>query len=361
MATQVVVVWFERAIDGTAAGAHLRGTLARLNAIEELTISRIVSDTQSSDGRERYLRKAARLTLLTLKAVVAARRRRLLFARYHPLMLPVVCLWRLVGGRVVLSVQGAPDTAINEHPWVRRIGLFRFTSRATSKLAHGIVVGAPTIEDLVRAEMLGRNSSLISVPNGVFIEDYDAAAATPRPQVDRYAVFIGNLATWQGVDTMVAAARLPTWPHGVELVVIGDGVERSKVQDAENVTWLGRLASPEARRWLVHAEFALSLQKSDAAVAVHGFWPFKVIESAAAGVPVICSDAHGLAEAAERLGNAILIRSNDPPAAASAASKLADSPQLRAELGARGRESAAAYAWSAAAPRLAEFFQQLSK
>lgn len=350
----VVLVWLERAVDGTAAGQHLRGTQARFAEVGSVGKVLIVADRTTGDGRERLVSKLARLLSLALRAASLARPGRLMFGRHHPLMLPIVLLWRLVGGRVILSVQGSLDAPSNEYPLLGASKLLRMVSRASTKIANGVVVGAPPLEAQVRSEMLRSTTPVCVLPNGVFVDEMRTAGRSARPMDQRYVIFVGNLARWQGVDVMVEAIDHPNWPKGIPLVVVGDGVETERVRAHPGVIYLGRQPAIEAARWYAHAECSLSLQRGGSAVGAQGYWPFKMIESAAVGVPVVCSDAKGLPEAAQSLGNAIVVPDGDGAACARAVAQICTHSTLQSDLGSMGRANAPLYDWAAGGAVLAK-------
>ena len=355
-------MWMERAVDGSAAGAHLRGTVVRLQAIQGVSIERVIADTAAADGREPYLTKGKRLLLLILSGMLAARRGRVLVARAHPLMFAVVLLWKLVGAKVVLSVQGSlDDVGENEYRWLAKSRLFRSYSVASTRIADGVIAGAPVLYEHIRDHMIGRKTILVSIANGVFLEEFGAARSTPRPMKNPYAVFVGNLASWQGVETMTLAVAEPSWPPNLPLVVVGDGTERHRVANRTGIIWLGRLPSAEAARWLAHAYCAFSLKRSDSAVGAHGYWPFKLIESAAAGVPIICSNAKGMEEGARQLGHAVVVQAESPSAAAEAVRDLYEDNKARARLAENGLENVEQFAWDAGAPALAELLKAVHR
>lgn len=352
----VVVVWLERASSGTAASAHLRGTLARLNAAEA-KIEGVIANTTSPSGREGALRKIRRIAGINLRAVIAARRRRTLIARSHPLLAPAVMWWRVLGGKVVLLVQGSlDDVAGGNYPWLAKSRVYRQAARLAPRLAHGLIAGAPVLETHIRAEMLSKRASYANLPNGVFVQEVAAARTSSPPASFPYVVFVGALAPWQGVDTMAAATVEPTWPAELRLVIVGDGPERGAIPpDNTRIVAVGALPSTEAHRWLAHAYAALSLKKSDNTVGRHGYWPFKLIESAAAGVPIVVSDAPGMSGAAAQLGNALVVPAQSSAAAANAVATLWHDKSLRNELAARGVECVQRYDWVAGAEELRDF------
>lgn len=348
-------MWMERAVDGTAAGAHLRGTITRLRLIHGVSVERLIADTTTPDGQEPYLRKGKRLLRLILTGLLAARRGRVLVARYHPLILPVVLVWKLVGAKVILSVQGSLDeVSDNEYPWLGESRLFRVFSVASTRIADGVIAGAPVLYQHIRDNMIGRRTVLVSMANGVFLEEFRAACKMPRPMEGKYAVFVGNLASWQGIETMARATTEPSWPPAFPLVVVGDGTERDHLANHSGIVWLGRLPSAEAARWLAHAYCALALKRSDSAVGTHGYWPFKLIESAAAGVPIISSNAKGMEQGARELGHSVIVQAQNPSAAAAAVRRLYDDKELRDRLAKRGLKNVERFAWEAGAPVLAE-------
>lgn len=348
----VVIAWVERAVDGTAAAQHLKGTIARIEAISEVRLTKVIADTESPDGVEpiaQKMRRIARLNFLTAKA---ARRGRVLIVRHHPLLLPALLYWRLRGGRVVSSIQGSLDDLANEYPRLGKAKLLRRISIATARCAHVVLAGAPVIVDHIRSEIVAESTPIIPLANGVFVDELADAAREPARLDGAYAVFVGNLAAWQGVDVMARAVQHEAWPAGVPLVVVGDGVEKHLLEGIPGVMLMGRLPSRDAAVWYAHATCALSMKKSTGAVGQHGYWPFKLIESAAVGVPIVCSDARGMREAAERLGNGVVVPANDEAACAKAVRDLVTNPSLRDKLAATGRNSAASFDWSAGAPTL---------
>lgn len=344
----------ERATDGTAAGIHLRGTLARLQPIPEVRLVRLIADRLSFGGDEPYLRKSMRIARLNWVGLTSWRRGRVLLARYHPLMLPTVLIWKLMGGLVVLSVQGSmDDVGGNAYTWLAKSRVFKRISALSTKLADAVIVGAPVLHDYVRDNMIGAQTILVSIPNGVFLDDFRVARESDRPTAEDYAVFVGNLASWQGIAAMVQSTEEQDWPRGLPLVVVGDGVDRDLVVDRDGVAWKGRLPSDQAARWLAHAYCALALKRSDTTVGEHGYWPFKMIESAAAGVPIVTSDAKGLVEAAEEFGNAIVVKSGDSVGAAQAVRQLMSDRQLRDRLARNGLLAAENYGWELGSEKLA--------
>lgn len=361
-APSLILVWVERAADGSASGLHLRGTLARLRLIPNVKIRSIIADTTPVNGAESAPQKIWRIFGIVARAIMAARPSRTLLARNHPCLTPVVILWRLAGAKVVLLVQGSlDDVGGSNYPALANSRLFRAFARLGPRLAHGLIAGAPILEPHIRREMLGKRASYENIPNGVFVDEIGRAREADAPTLEPYVAFVGALASWQGIATMVQATRDGSWPAGLRLVVIGDGPERSEVEKDESVQWLGQLPGAEAHRWLAHAYCAISLKRSDTAVGQHGYWPFKLIESAAAGVPIVVSDAPGMAAGAELLGHAIVVPSQSPSAAAKAVADLWNDRGRRDQLARNGRNAVQDFDWTSGAESLGSFLNALGR
>jgi FkbM family methyltransferase len=113
----------------------------------------------------------------------------------------------------------------------------------------------------------------------------------------KYAVFAGRLSAEKGVSTLLKAwARLG---HGIQLLIIGDGPEREKLelQAAElgltQVLFLGRLTRAET----------ISRMKDASCLVVtsecYENFPLTIAEAFACGIPVICSRLGAMQEIVE--------------------------------------------------------------
>lgn len=348
---ELAVVWLERAGDGTAAGGHFEGTQVRLERVPNVQIAGTVVDR--STERESLQRRLGRMIGQNFKAILLARRGRVLLARYHPALALTVLAWRIVGGKVVLSVQGSIDEySESKNRWIAGRA-FRKVAKIAPRLSHGLISGAPVLDTHIRDELLAVNASFASIPNGVFVDKLRAVAASDSPMPNmRYAVYVGNLASWQGISVLMEAVDNAAWPSELPLVIVGDGEDRSLVRNRRNVVWLGRLPSHLASRWLAHAYVSLSLKRTDTDMGGHGYWPFKLIESAALSVPIVATSGPGVNEFAERMGNVVLIPGQDGPAAAEAVRRLWEIPEERALLSRVEDASISELDWSAGSQKL---------
>ena len=143
----------------------------------------------------------------------------------------------------------------------------------------------------------------------------------------------------KGLDVLIEAWRQFSQGHAnARLVVLGSGQDREAfaglVGQAPRVDWLSSYVTdpPLIRRWLSAADIYVTLSR------VEGM-PVAPLEAMACGLPVVASDAHGLAdifEAGEAAGGLVVPR-EDASAAAAALASLADATHYRHDLGRRAR------------------------
>lgn len=273
-----------------------------------------------------------------------------LYVRVHPLAWPVARRARRAGVPVIQESNGSWDDAFAAWPWLRRFaGLVIRLQRAQYRDADAIIAVSETLADWLRRET--RRDDIVVSPNGANDELF-TPDAPPLPDLpDRYVVFFGQFAPWQGVETLLAAAESPAWPAGVALVIAGDGALRPQVEAAAarapHIRYLGVLPYAQVPSLVAHALAATVLTYAPERA---GYSPLKLYEAMACGVPVICSDTPGQAEFVRAEGAGIVVPPENPRAVAQAAAALAADPDAAAAMGARGRRAVEErYSWRARA------------
>jgi glycosyltransferase involved in cell wall biosynthesis len=148
-----------------------------------------------------------------------------------------------------------------------------------------------TVSDATRRSLVALGApagQLVSLPNFV-----PASAFAERSRADqgRHAIVAGRLVPEKGFDTAVLACRAA----GVPLVVAGAGPDEARLRrlaEGGEVRFAGMVARDELARLRADAALSLAPSRSDDAC------PYAVVESLAAGVPVLASDRGGLPELA---------------------------------------------------------------
>ncbi len=201
----------------------------------------------------------------------------------------------------------------------------------------------------------GTDSGTLVLRNGcdpaLFPEPADSAQ-----DGDPVLVFLGHPKPWHGADAIPdLMRRLEAEGHEARLLLIGGGEGADLVQQrARELRLEDRV---EVTGPLPVAEATALLRRGTVAVAPYPlhqlfyFCPIKVIESMAAGLPVVTTAQGDLPEILGEDG--ILVPPGDPGALAAAVGSLLASPRQRHLLGRRARARALKdFTWRAAAEKL---------
>lgn len=199
------------------------------------------------------------------------------------------------------------------------------------------------------------------ITNGVDPQRFLAPAreARPRRPGEPFTVgFLGTLKPWHGLDTLVAAfvALRQRFPEA-RLRIVGDGPQREALRDA--LAAAGALEAAELVGAVSPAEVPGHLAAMDVSVAPYPdlrpfyFSPLKVVESMAAGLPVVASRVGALDDLVAHGVTGLLCPPGDPTSLAEALGDLAADPGRCARMGAAGRARALAeHTWDAVVDRV---------
>ena len=163
-------------------------------------------------------------------------------------------------------------------------------------------------------------------------------APAPDPPGPPTALFYGKLAPLHGIETVLAAARMPGVPP---VRVVGDG-QLGPWLAAE----LRRDPPPGLRheRWIPYERLGDAVREAAVCLGIFGtsakaarVVPNKVWQAMAAGRPVVTADTAGAREVLRDGEHALLVPAGDPGALAHALRRLAGDPALRRRLGAAAR------------------------
>jgi glycosyltransferase involved in cell wall biosynthesis len=234
--------------------------------------------------------------------------------------------------------------------------------------ADAVVVPAAAIRDsLIR---LGCPAHKIAViPNGADITANAAAVARPDGAPARYLLYFGALQPWQGLGTLLRAfARLADYPD-LGLVICASRRSRearryerlaASLGVAERVVWRCELPEAELAPWRAHALASVAPLAECARNLQQGCAPLKILESMAAGVPVVASDLPSVREIVTDGVDGRLVPADRPAELARALRLLIDYPDERARLGrAARRRIERGLTWEAAQARLRALYDGL--
>ena len=218
--------------------------------------------------------------------------------------------------------------------------LMRWVERATLDRVDLVVVLSQEMKDQLRR--IGITAPIDVVPLWVDTDEIQAVEPATRPAVK--VLYSGNLGRKQGLSQVVAMAeQLATRRPEIEIVLRGNGNQAQELlaeiakRRLENV----RLAELQPNEGLATALAAGDIHlvpqnPQAAAFAV----PSKVYNIMAVGRPFVATALPDstLWHLQKQSGAFLCVPPNEPLSFAEAVMQLADDPQLRAELGRRGRE-----------------------
>lgn len=201
-------------------------------------------------------------------------------------------------------------------------------------------ISESTGDDLV-ARGIARDRVVV-IPPGVDSAHYTplAGSRAPRPSFS----YLGRLKRYKGVDLVIRAfAGLGRSDAVLEIAGEGDfrpALERlvRSLDLGARVRFLGFVTEAEKlamlrRSWAV----ALASPKEG--------WGLTNVEAEACGTPVIASNSPGIRESVRHNETGFLVPHGDVPAMTAAMARLAESPQLVEEMGARAVTFARSFTW----------------
>ena len=334
--------------EGQASHAHVLEIIAGLE--KRGWSVRLIEPPTPTPGRFDALRRAAHIVLAQVRFALEVARHRpdAAYVRLHFAALPASLLLRLLRVGTVQEVNGPLADAYDAWPWLRWFGrLVRFSAAHQLMWAQDVIVVTPELCPYV--SNLGRlRHDPTVIGNGADPDRFHPQAAEREAAYDPYVVFVGALATWQGIGTLIDATRRDAWPPGVGLVIAGDGRDRRLVIGAlpeGRVKWLGNVPYAEVPALISRAQAAL-VPKLASTGPFLGLSPVKLYEAMACAVPVVVTDVPGLADTVRQADCGVVVASGDALGVAQAVRDIVSGVIDGPALGRRGRDAVLGqYSW----------------
>lgn len=261
---------------------------------------------------------------------------------------------RRTGARTVFEAHGFPSVELPYHfpPLARHPVLDKLIAEEQSVLAGSdhVVVPSETSARFVRRIGVGAERITV-IPNTVDTELFSPAGGSPPGEPPHRLVYVGTLAPWQGLGTLLEALALLRGRGTLELHVVGP----------LKTTW-GRALRQLARRLRIHhalsmsgpmtqadlvpvlrtAHVCVAPLPADARNALQGCCPLKILEYMAVGRPILSTRIAPVEELLEHGVSGHLVRAGSAIALADGIVSLLERPAERETLGAGARAAALA-------------------
>lgn len=285
-------------------------------------------------------RPQARRIVLPAKGPQSAIAHLLTFHRFHPDIVHInLCTpWECTTGLMAaLTLPQARVVRVDQLPLrtTDAIALWRTRMLSLRVDAH-VAVGEASARRMEDFYALGRNS-VISVPNCV--PDVEKTPLPPPPHEDSWIVVgaVGRLDLMKAHDVLLRAIAQV---DRVRVVILGEGSQRNALEQlAAELEVSDRV---ELRGWVERPRDHLSEFDVVAMPSRSEGFPLAIVEAMLAARPVVATRVGSIAEAVVDGETGILIEKDDIQALAAALQKLRDCPELRHQLGQRGRQVAVA-------------------
>ena len=334
--------------EGQASYAHIHEIVGGLER-RGWTVDLFVPSYSGQWRRPGLVSRMIEYARLQWRLMLAFEDGQALYVRSHFLAFPTSAWARIRGVPIVHEINGPYEDVAIAYAWARPLsGLIKWMWRKQFQWAGRLITVTPHLADWVRDQ--GVSTPVDVVPNGANTELFHPDAPCDLDLPDRYAVFFGGLARWQGIPTLLAAKATPDWPKGVDLVIVGDGPERPAVEAAAaadpGIHDLGRQPYRILPGIVARSICGLVPKNNLGDRTGTGLYPLKVFETLACGVPAIVSDFPGQADLVRDNDAGLAVPAEDPPALARAVAELTADPGRTGAMGERGRAAiVSAHSW----------------
>lgn len=192
--------------------------------------------------------------------------------------------------------------------------------------SHKIVCVSEAMASDLRGYSPANAAKIAVVHNGVDDAFLSVSRAPVLPGIVRIGA-VGSLIRRKGFDILLSALALMKRRDEVRLLLVGDGPERSKLEDhakqlgiADRVEFVGEIPPPDMPAFFAGIELFVLSSRSEGR-------PNVVIEALAAGVPVVSTHLPGVADLVDPGKTGWLVRQEDPQAMADALDQACSDPR----------------------------------
>jgi glycosyltransferase involved in cell wall biosynthesis len=208
-----------------------------------------------------------------------------------------------------------------------------------------------------------------TIPNGADVTASPEEILRPSDAPARYIIYCGALQSWQGVETLLRAFALLADLRDLHLVIcVSNESHRiqlykdfaAKLEIEDRLVWRVALDEDAMRHWFAHAALSVAPLAECARNVAQGCAPLKILESMAAGVPVVASDLPSVREIMCDGAHGRLVHPDRPSELARAIRVLLHYPEILRDMGANARRHIAhRLTWTHAKMRLVGAYREL--
>jgi len=279
---------------------------------------------------------------------------------------------RRPGTGTIFEVNGLPSIELKYHyPGIETTPLIdKIREQELFLLANSDAV--ITVSEVTRQFLISLGVSkgkLTVIPNGITPHDFDTAnqVSTAASEIEGerncpVLLYVGTLAEWQGLETLLQALPLIRERHPAVLRLLGPGRSRHRKALRKAARKLGIEEFVELGEAVPHHAVPAEIQAAVVCIAplalndrnlVQGCCPLKVLEYMAAGRPIVAANLPVVRELMREDMDGLLFFPGDPADLARQVTALLDNPDRAAQLGEQAAQRVREhFTWHAAVKRL---------
>jgi len=197
------------------------------------------------------------------------------------------------------------------------------------------------------------------VPNGVDLERFKTSLGAKKEGNTKTIVFVGRLHPVKGVQYLIEAVAIVHQEiPDVKLVIVGDGIERSRLDElAEKLNLNGCIqfagqVPQESIPQLMHQADVFVLPSLSEGL------PVVLLEAMAAGLPIVATNVGGNPDIVEEGVNGYLVNAKNSEEIADRLLVLLQNDEIQEEISANNREKVEMFTWDRVAEAVEEVYQK---
>ena len=243
---------------------------------------------------------------------------------------------------------------------------WRFKSIASKLFLKSADAVIALTQDMERKIQEICNRDAFVIPGGIDLRRFEGLsrknAAKSSTDSERIILFVGRLHPLKGVAYLVEA--MYTIIHSnprVRLLIVGDGEERSNLENLTNKLGLAKYISFTGK--VPHEKVPEYMATADVLVLpslVEGFGVV-LLEAMACGLPIVATNVGGIPEIVQDGENGLMAESENSREIADKVLMIFENDELRKRISQNNLEKAKNYSWKAVVDKLEKVYQGIIK